>query len=48
MARNKLFAKMPATEFLDWRKWGQELFEQAKRCIWDTYSAEAAALDALL
>ena len=30
MARNKLFTRMPASDFSDWRKWGQELMEQAR------------------
>ena len=48
MARNNLFSKMPDSNFSDWRKWGQELLEQAKRCLWGEYRAEEAALDALL
>ena len=34
MARSKLFTKRPASDYSDWRKWGQELLEQAKRCLW--------------
>ena len=40
--------KMPASDYLYWRKWGQELLEQEKRCKWEEYKAEQAALDALL
>ena len=46
MARNKLFTKMPASNFADWRKWGQELLEQAKHCLWDQYGIKQAVLDA--
>ena len=48
MARNKLFTKMPASDFTDWRKWGQELLVQAKRCMWGDYGVEQATLDALV
>ena len=48
MARNKLFTQMPASDYPDWTKWGQELIEQAKRCVWVNYGAEQAALDALV
>ena len=48
MARYKLMFEMPASNYADWRKWGQELLEQAKRCKWEEYQAEQAALDALL
>ena len=48
MARNKLLSEMPATDYSDWRKLGQELLKQAKRCLWDDYGFEQAALDALL
>ena len=48
MARHKLMFLMPASDYSDWRKWGQELLEQAKRCKWEEYTAEVAALDALL
>ena len=48
MARNKLYSRMPASDYPDWTKWGQELLAQAKRCDWSQYGAEAAALDALL
>ena len=48
MARNTLFTKMPAANYSDWRKWGVELLEQAKRCSWDDYGFERAALDALM
>ena len=48
MARHKLMFLMPASDYADWRKWGQELLEQAKRCKWEEYTAEVAALDALL
>ena len=44
-ARNRLFKQMPADSFTTWRKWTIELLEQAKRCRWDDYGAEAAALD---
>ena len=37
MARNKLLSNMPASDFDDCRKWGQEILEQAKRCLWDKY-----------
>ena len=47
-ARNRLFTKTPASDYPNWRKWGQELLEQAKRCVWAGYGAEQAALDALL
>ena len=47
-ARKKLFSEMPHTDYSDWRKWTQELLEQAKRCIWTNYGPEQAALDALL
>ena len=47
-ARHRLFTMMPASNYSDWRKWVTELLEQAKRCRWDNYGAEAAALDALL
>ena len=48
MDRYKLMFKMPATDYEDWRKWGQELLEQAKRCKYEDHTAEKAALDALL
>ena len=48
MARYKLMFQMPASDYSDWRKWGQELLEQAKRCKWEEYLAEQAAVDALL
>ena len=48
MARYKLMFQMPASDYADWRKWSQELLEQAKRCKWEEYLAEQAALDALL
>ena len=48
MARHKLMFLMPASDYTDWRKWGQELLEQAKRCNWKDYTAEVAARDALL
>ena len=48
IARDKLWHKMPAGDFTDWRKWAQELLLQAERCgPWDTYGAEQAALDAM-
>ena len=31
MARHKLMFLMPASDYSDWRKWAQELLEQAKR-----------------
>ena len=34
MARDKLWHKMPAGDYSDWRKWAQELLLQAKRCNW--------------
>merc|ERR1712030_62570 len=48
MARKKLRFDMPAGDYSDWRKWAQELLLQAKRCNWERYGAEQAALDALL
>ena len=48
MARHKLMFLMPASDYSDWRKCGQELLEQAKRCNWEEYTAEVAALDALM
>ena len=48
MARHKLMFLMPASDYKDWRKWGQELLEQAKRCNWEDYTAEVAARDALV
>ena len=48
MARYKLMFEMPATDHTDYRKWCDELLEQAKRCQWEEYGAEQAALDALL
>ena len=47
-ARHTLFAKMPASNYSDWRKWTTELLDQANRCQWDGYNAEKAALDVLL
>ena len=48
MDRYKLMFKMPASDYDDWRKWGQELLEQAKRCKYEEHTAEKAELDALL
>ena len=45
MARHELMFGMPASNYPDWRKWAQELIEQAKRCSWDEYGYEQAALD---
>ena len=47
-ARHFLWTEMPASKYSDWRKWGQELEEQAKRCDWNEYGWEKAALDALI
>ena len=47
-ARHHLFTEMPASNYTDWRKWGQELCEQAERCDWTDYSWEKVALDALI
>ena len=47
-ARHFLWTEMPASNYTDWRKWGQELVEQAKRCDWDDYDWQKAALDALI
>ena len=48
MARSRLFTRMPASNYPDWTKWSQELLLQAKRCDWEGYGAEQAALDALV
>ena len=48
IARDKLWHKMPAGDYSDWRKWKQELLLQAKRCNWDTYGAEEATIDAMI
>ena len=48
MARHELMFGMPAENYPNWRKWAQELIEQAKRCSWDEYGYEQAAPDALL
>ena len=37
VTRKTLFTDMPASDYLDWRKWVQELSEQAKRVNWDNY-----------
>ena len=47
-ARHYLWTEMPPSNYTDWRKWGQELVEQAKRCDWNNYAWEKAALDALI
>ena len=50
MQRKILMTEMPASDYTDWRKWGQMLRKQAQRCNYDdgTYTSEVAALDALL
>ena len=37
VTRKTLFTDMPASDYLDWRKWVQKLSEQAKRVNWDNY-----------
>ena len=48
MQRSILMTKMPSTNCSDWRKWAQELEEQARRIDWANYDWKVAALDALL
>ena len=50
MQRKILMTEMPASNYADWRKWGQMLRQQAQRCNYDdgTYTSDVAALDALL
>ena len=50
MQRKILMTEMPASDYADWRKWGQMLKKQAQRCNYDdgTYTSDVASLDALL
>ena len=50
MQRKILMTGMPASNYSDWKKWGQMLIQQAERCNYDdgTYNSKVAALDALL
>ena len=46
--RKTVFTDMPASNYTDWRKWVQELSEQAKQVDWNGYGWEQATLDAIL